>query len=116
MPIYFGCPNITDFFPVESYIDIDINDYKAAIATIESNIATDEFDKNYDALVEARNKFLNDYYLFPALIKFIETYSGEFAGKTKRKVLIRPELHPGFHFEKNVRMVYGALRKKIKNL
>jgi hypothetical protein len=38
MPIYWGCPNILDYFPEKAIILIDINDFTGAITRIEQAI------------------------------------------------------------------------------
>lgn len=72
MPIYAGCPNITDYFPKESMILIDPFDQQTAKAQIEEAIRNDHFTKNFDALKQARDLVLNEYQFFPRMSKLIE--------------------------------------------
>ncbi|MDB5248367.1 MAG: hypothetical protein JWQ40_2761 [Segetibacter sp.] len=116
MPVYFGCPNIKEFFPVESYVAIDINDYKKSIDEIEEVILNDRYGKNFDAIVEAREGYLNNYYLFPALIKYLNKYDTEFSNGKKSKISIKPERHLSFHIEKNIKDVSNIIFNKIKSL
>lgn len=69
-PIYFGCPNITDFFDPDSLTTIDIHDFDACVKTIDNVIANNLFEKNYDKLMIAKKQCLNDYNLFNMLRKF----------------------------------------------
>lgn len=67
MPIYYGCPNITDYFPAESMIIVDLNKPQEAIEKIQEAIANKLWDKNIDAIKQARELVLNKYQLFPML-------------------------------------------------
>ncbi|MBD3636700.1 MAG: hypothetical protein HUJ25_05105 [Crocinitomicaceae bacterium] len=74
MPIYHGCPNITDYFPKESLIEIDINDPKSALEIIEEAIANQKWEKNQEAITHAREKILDEYQFFPFVTKFIREH------------------------------------------
>ena len=70
-PIYYGCPNINDYFPRNSYQHIDIQDFKEAVKIIDRSIEK-SYDKIYrQELLTARNLVLNQYNLFPMLIEII---------------------------------------------
>lgn len=68
MPIYWGCTNLSDYFPSDSYIQIDIEDpsvYKKINEITKSGLQ----QKHLDAIDHARKLVLNKYQLFP----FIES-------------------------------------------
>ena len=44
-PLYWGCPNLADYFPSDAFTMIDIDDPDTAIATIEKAIDNDYFPK-----------------------------------------------------------------------
>jgi hypothetical protein len=58
MPIYCGCTNITDYFPAEALVQIDISD-KDSAEKIKEAIASDLWQKNRDAIAYARDLVLN---------------------------------------------------------
>jgi len=66
-PIYYGCPNIMDFFPEGSFSMIDINDPIESIKTIESVLGADPYEQSLTKLKLARNLVLNDYNIFNVL-------------------------------------------------
>jgi len=72
-PIYWGCPNISDYFPKESYIHIDIHN-KNVINTI-----LDEIRKpiDYNVLKIARNSVLYNYGVYASIEKIINTIHEE---------------------------------------
>jgi len=67
MPIYYGCTNITDYFPREPMILIAINKPEEAIEIINKAVADDLWSKNIEAIREARNLVLNKYQTFPMI-------------------------------------------------
>lgn len=72
IPIYYGCPNISDYFPKDSYIPIDIYKPEEALETIRRTIEDpDEYSKRYDALQQARNLVLYHYNLLTVLDRLI---------------------------------------------
>lgn len=60
IPIYYGCPNIGDFFPEDSYYSIDIND-KHCIEKIKDIVEKPITKNNLIALEHARYLILNKY-------------------------------------------------------
>lgn len=74
VPIYCGCPNVYDYFPKDSLIQIDINDVKGSIEKIKKIISTPgEYERRLEAVKEARRRVIEEYSL-PAMInKIIES-------------------------------------------
>lgn len=68
VPIYCGCKNVFDYFPEDSLIQIDIDDYDNALQTIRSLLLSEgEYERRLDAILEARRRVLTTYN-FPAMI------------------------------------------------
>jgi hypothetical protein len=63
-PLYWGCPNIEEYFPPGSFERINIYDTKQAIAAIDRVVAGDVYASALPALAEARRRILEDYHLF----------------------------------------------------
>ena len=63
MPIYYGCTDLSKFFPRESYVQIDLNepDPQGFLAHI---LKSDLRERKLDAIAEARRRVLYDYNLF----------------------------------------------------
>ena len=60
-PIYYGAPNINQFFDKDSVISIDINDISNSIKLIENVIEHNLYEKNFKHLLESKEKVLNDF-------------------------------------------------------
>lgn len=70
MPIYYGCNEISHYFPSESYIQIDIHD-PSAIDQVREIISSDLWDNSLGAIHEARKAVLNRHQIFPFLVNEI---------------------------------------------
>jgi hypothetical protein len=77
MPIYYGCTNIEDFFPENSFIKINIHEPEASIETIEKCMRDRLFEKNQKALGEARELVLNKYQFFPFVSKIAKDHAAD---------------------------------------
>jgi len=68
IPIYYGCINISKYFPKDSYYEININD-EDCIEKIKEIINKPITEKNIIALKEARNLILNKYNIWSVIEK-----------------------------------------------
>jgi hypothetical protein len=73
LPIYFGCPNIADYFPPESYISIDIAKPDEAIQVIQNVVNDGTFDVRLAAIREAKQLVLNRYQTFPLIANYLSS-------------------------------------------
>jgi hypothetical protein len=89
MPFYFGCPNITEYFPEKSMIIIDIENTQKSIEIIEQAIAENWFDKYQSELEMARKLVLDKYQFIPALTRILDQLATD---KSRKKNTIRPEI------------------------
>lgn len=72
MPIYSGCPNISDFFEEDSYVNIDVNDFRGTIQTIEQLIEVDRYSEKADSIQRMKYKVLNELQFFPLIDRLIK--------------------------------------------
>jgi hypothetical protein len=72
-PIYYGAPNIADFFDPESFLWLNSLQSTSSLCLIEKLLDdTTHYDKVKSSLHKQKNKVLNKYNLFPLIIHFIE--------------------------------------------
>ncbi|MDD5775814.1 MAG: glycosyltransferase family 10 [Candidatus Omnitrophica bacterium] len=74
LPFYYGCTNLEDYFPEESFVRIDITQPEAGLEKIRAVMAEDVWEKRLPALEEARNLVLHRYQIFPHLAKLISAF------------------------------------------
>jgi hypothetical protein len=86
LPFYYGCTNLEDYFPKESFIRIDITQSEASLDKIRAVMAEDAWEKHLPALEEARNLVLHHYQIFPHLSKLISALPEEAKGKMKTTI------------------------------
>jgi hypothetical protein len=120
MPVYYGCPNITEYYEQNSIQGIDIDDYKTAFINIERLIDEDPYQKHLASIINSREKFLSKYHMFPAIVKLIESINNDekTQDKLKKKVSLIPEeqFHmPSFKAKIGVKEAASLLTKAILN-
>lgn len=72
LPFYWGAKNLSDYFPPESFIWIDIHDPEKALETIRQAMINSEWEKRIEAIDKARQLVLNQYQFFPYMAKLIK--------------------------------------------
>jgi hypothetical protein len=88
-PIYWGCPNIGDYFPENSLIRIDIDRPDEAIDVIEATIDQDLSPERLAALAAARELVLDRYNTFDVIRRACESLPPA----VPREAVIRPQSH-----------------------
>lgn len=71
LPLYCGCTNLGDYFPSESFIEIDINDPAGTVDLIRDLLTSDEYERRIQAITEARDLVLNQYNIFAVVSNLI---------------------------------------------
>ena len=87
MPIYYGCTRITEYFPAESMILIDIHRPDEAMERIHEAIQSQQWKNNLEAIRFAREQVLDHYQFFPYITEKI---------KQDKKILLSQETCPIF--------------------
>ena len=64
LPFYYGCPNAEDYFPPESFIRINIDDFAGSLQIIRQAIADNEYEKRLPHIIEARRRVLEEHNLY----------------------------------------------------
>ncbi len=84
MPLYYGCLNLEQFFPKESFVRIDPNDDGLEQKVIEV-VKSDLRERNLAAIEEARRRVLYDYNFFEFVVREIEKEHSVRSGKLPAK-------------------------------
>jgi len=110
-PIYYGCPNISDYLPGHSLLPIDINDFDRALSSIKKVIYSDERERHMRELVEAKRLILDKYNVFPMLAELLPTLptaSGPKMITLKPEMIIPRNLN---HIRVGIGMAFNGLLK-----
>lgn len=70
MPVYWGCTNLDEFFPEESYVEVDIESRNAP-QHIKEIVESDLRERNLDAIAEARRLLLEEYQIWPTIHRWV---------------------------------------------
>lgn len=115
-PFYYGCTNLSDYFPETSFLRIDIRKPEEAINIIDSAIANRQFERTTEVLAQCKMKVLNEYNMFEYVARLCDTLNPE---APKQEVTILPcrsglalENFVNYTFKRN----YYELRTKLHYL
>ena len=87
LPFYHGAPNAADYFPKDSFIPIDINDYQRSRDIIRHHLANDEYRDRLPYIVEARRRVLQEQNLFAIVSRTICAQERRITATTPGKVI-----------------------------
>lgn len=115
LPFYYGCTNVTDYFPAESFIPIDIHDPAGAQRVIRDAVAGNEYDKRLPAIEEARRRVLHEHNLFALASREINRRHGSAVADDRQRILSRHALRKE-HILTGLQDVYGKVRARAYHL
>ncbi len=90
VPIYYGCTNLEDYFPKESFIGIDIEKPGEALALIKKTIKEDCWEERLPAIEKARELVLNKYQFFPFISDYIHSQPCQETPGESKKMRLTP--------------------------
>jgi len=105
VPIYYGAPNVTDYFEEDSIVPIDIHNFNESISTIENILKSNFYEENFHSLLKSRDTVLGELNLFKRLCSVVENSQKVDIKDTELVVL-----HNTDYFWNK----YSSNRKKIK--
>jgi hypothetical protein len=112
MPIYFGCTNISTYFPPESMIQIDLQDPDSPVQIREA-IRRNDWEKNLDAIEEARNRILHQYQIFPLIVDQIQNHQQRCAHLSAEPIVLPEFLRPQLSLKERIDRDIMSVRRKL---
>lgn len=112
-PFYYGCTNLTDYFPETSFVPIDIHKPEQAIAMIDAAIAEKRFEQSVETLANCKLKVLDEYNMFEYAARLCDTLDAEAPKHTVTIQPCRTGLNPENIFNYNLKRHYYELLTKI---
>lgn len=89
IPLYYGCTNLEDYFPSNSFVKLDLERPKWSMDKIKEAVDGNFYDANLNGIREARDRILNEYQMFPFVKRLI---SEELSLKSQYKLFkLRPD-------------------------
>lgn len=86
-PFYYGCTNLSDYFPENSFQPIDIHNFDRTTAIIDSIIAKDTYEESKGILKECKDKVLGEYNFFNYVAALCDQLNPELS---KERVTLQP--------------------------
>ncbi len=87
LPFYHGAPNAAEYFPKESFIPININNYERSRDIIKSHLANNEYEDRLPYIIEARKRVLEEQNLFGIINSTIKAQEPQIKTRTSGKVI-----------------------------
>lgn len=87
-PIYWGAPNLHQFFPSKSFIGINILDFKGSVRIIEDILKSNLYESRQAELKTAKELVLDKYNLLNRILNIIQTKKNLVG--SKKKVNLKP--------------------------
>lgn len=91
-PIYWGCPNLSDYMPSDAFAALPADDYDGMARIIQTVLDTDPYQDARAAMSEARRRILNDQNFYGRVAATLREMTAQPAAKA-RKLTIRDERH-----------------------
>jgi len=112
VPISFGCTNLADFFPTDSYIEIDIRNPGESLAKIKQLIDDEhDYERRLESVVEARRRVMEEYNLIAMIANIVENHE-----PAKIKVNTRGRIYSRrMTRATNLRDLFGFARFRLVN-
>lgn len=87
VPFYHGAPNADLYFPRESFIPIDIRNFRRSREIITSHLGNNEYEDRLPYIIEGRRRVLEEQNLFAILNTQICEQETKIKGNTMGKVI-----------------------------
>tara|TARA_B110000008_G_C16959908_1_gene559736 strand:+ start:1138 stop:2163 length:1026 start_codon:yes stop_codon:yes gene_type:complete len=87
-PLYYGAPNIADYFSSESFQEIDINNFNEAIDKIQKVIDGNLYEKKIEKIKESRNLVLGKYNFLNRVSEIINKVEFQEHNSSKSKITL----------------------------
>jgi hypothetical protein len=88
VPIYWGCPNIGDYFPSDAMIRLESLDPRLSSEQVQAEATVEGYRRRLDALREAKRLVLDDYNLFNLARNLV---AERFSARPPARITLRPE-------------------------
>ncbi len=88
LPFYHGAPNASEYFPLESFIPVDIGDLEKTVDIITSTINNNEYEDRLPYIIEARRRVLEEHNLFALLDRLISQRDSSIEARCQGDVIM----------------------------
>jgi len=108
IPLYYGAPDIADYFPADSYISLPINDFEESYRIVD-RLSESEYLRRLPALIEARRLIRERYSLGALILDYFEQHEKSSDTKKRLAVLFPLDAFVLFTWLNVVHPVYSSM-------
>jgi hypothetical protein len=110
LPFVSGPPDLTRWFPEDSFVPIDLSDMAGAIDRVVSAMDRDIYASRLPAIVAARNRVIHDERLCQVIARVIAAHPDHAPRLVQTEtVLPAPKRPPQRRITREIRRIYGRL-------
>ncbi len=88
-PIYYGAPNVGEYFSDKSFKSIDINNFQEAVKVIENLLDSNTYENSVASLIEARSLVLGKYNFLNRIYEIIKYLGIDEIESSKESVVLK---------------------------
>ena len=115
LPVVSGATNLSEWFPQESFVSIDIDNPEQAIATVIAALNADIYSGREPAIAEARNRLIRNERLCPLIARVIAAHSNSSALLTAAATITpAPKLPVIARVSREIRRSYWKLDGRLR--
>lgn len=98
VPLYHGCPNISDYIPDESWINISSLDADVVANKLKALLSdSDDYERRIPSLIEARQNYLHNMQFFANISDIVKSISAEKPLPSREVILYSQDLLPSLN-------------------
>lgn len=116
LPVVSGPPDLTRWFPAESFVPIDLGDIGAAVATVTRVMDDDLYEQQVAAIAQARGRVLRDERLCPVVARVIAAHPDR-SPRLSEPVMIHPapKLPVARRLTREARRFYWRMAERVRS-
>ncbi len=113
-PIYWGAPNVTDYFDERSLTKINIEDSKKSISTIEKILGNLDYESVLPYLLKSKNSVISELNFINRIINIVEK-TGDNSGIPTRKVELKKPIEFQPFLDRKLENLKSNISSKIRS-
>lgn len=114
LPFYYGCTNLNDYFPADSFVLIDINDPEKTAKLLQQAIQENWYEKRLPAILQSRRLVLEKYGTIATITRLVnKRHSASESRSVDQKTTIKSRRRTN---KNPINAIHYLLEKQINRL
>ncbi|MEN9571247.1 MAG: hypothetical protein RL172_2478 [Bacteroidota bacterium] len=86
MPVYFGCPDIDNYFDADTMLKIDVENFEGTVQQIEQLLDEDPYQQLLPLIYQQKQRYLSAYHIFNILPSLLQQHFNNRSGHVKNRI------------------------------